>query len=508
MKFRQIIAVVLLSATTTVATMWGVNRYTSQDTYVYQPGSKNNDSGKVPANYAGFTGANGNLINAPDFTAAAEAAIPATVHIKTKATRTVSNNLPRKSPFGDLFPDLNDFFGDGMGERYRSIPQMASGSGAIISEDGYIVTNNHVVDEADEITVTLNNKKSFSAKLVAADPSTDLAVIKIDAKGLPFLLYGNSDDTRVGQWVLAVGYPLTLETTVTAGIISAKGRTLEINRRQSTTPVESFIQTDAAVNPGNSGGPLISGEGKLIGINSAIASPTGAYAGYSFTIPVNIVKKIVSDLVKFGTVQRAYLGIEYPRDNLSEDEKKKADIKDDGGVYVMTVVEDGAAAAAGVKKGDIITKINGVPVVNGADLVGQIATYRPGDKISISYRHEGKEITNTVVLKNKSGTTDVVKSSILDKLGAEFQTVSKEDAKEWNIKGGVMIKSIGNRGLLSKVRVQEGYVILKVDNKIVTNLDEFRKAVEAASGSVKVEGMYPGYEGIYPIVINLNNAAN
>jgi serine protease Do len=508
MKFRQVIAVVLLSAATTVATMWGYTRYTGKDTYVYNSNSGSNDSGKTPANYAGFTGANGTLAGAPDFTAAAEAAIPATVHIKTKATRTVSNNLPRKSPFGDLFPDLNDFFGDGFGERYRSIPQMASGSGAIISEDGFIVTNNHVVDGADDITVTLNNKKSFQAKLVAADPSSDLAVIKIEAKGLPFLLYGNSEEARVGQWVLAVGYPLTLETTVTAGIISAKGRTLEINRRQSNTPVESFIQTDAAVNPGNSGGPLINGEGKLIGINSAIASPTGAYAGYSFTIPVNIVKKIVSDLMKFGTVQRAYLGIEYPRDNLSEEEKKKAEIKEDGGVFVMNVREDGAAAAAGVKKGDIITKINGVPVVSGADLVGQIATYRPGDKISITYRRGDKETTNSVVLRNISGTTDMVKNTVLDKLGAELETLSKEDAKELNVKGGVMIKSIGGRGLLSKVRVQEGYVILKVDNKEVTSVEAFRKALEGATGSVKIEGMYPGYEGVYPIVIPLENAAN
>lgn len=502
MKLKQIVTIVLLSASTTVATLWGYNRFAGKsETYTYQNPTQN-DSGKLPANYAKFNGIEG--INAGyDFTAAAEAAIPATVHIKTKASRNVSNNLPRsKSPFGDLFPDLDDFFGD----RYRSIPQMASGSGAIISEDGYIVTNNHVIDGADEITVTLTNKKSFSAKLIAADPSSDLAVIKIEAKGLPFLLYGNSDDVKVGQWVLAVGYPLTLETTVTAGIISAKGRTLEINRRQSNTPVESFIQTDAAVNPGNSGGPLIDISGKLLGINSAIASPTGAYAGYSFTIPVNIVKKIVSDLMKFGTVQRAYLGIEYPRDNITDEEKKKNGINDEGGVYVMSVRDDGAAAAAGVKKGDMITKINGVPVVSGADLVGQIATYRPGDKISITYQREGKEFTNTITLRNVTGTTEVVKNSVLDKLGAQLETLSKDDAKELNVKGGVVIKSIGSRGLLSKVRVQEGYVILKVDSKEVTSVEDFRKALDGSKGSVKIEGIYPGYEGVYPLVLNLDNA--
>jgi Do/DeqQ family serine protease len=497
MKWNQILAIVLISAATTGVTMWGVN-HLSHDTYVYQ---KEGDTGKIPANYAGFNGVAGQ--NGPvDFSAAADAAIPATVHIKTKATRTVSNNLPRNNPFGDLFPDLDDFFGD----KYRSIPQMASGSGAIISEDGYIVTNNHVVDGADDITVTLTNKKSFKAKLVASDPSSDLAVIKVEAKGLPFLLYGNSDEVKVGQWVLAVGYPLTLETTVTAGIVSAKGRTLEINRRQSDTPVESFIQTDAAVNPGNSGGPLIATDGKLIGINSAIASPTGAYAGYSFTIPVNIVKKIVSDLIKFGTVQRAYLGIEYPRDNLSEEDKKQNGIKDDGGVYVMSVREGGAAISAGIKKGDVITKINNVPVVSGADLIGQIATYRPGDKITLTYQRAGKEYTGTITLKNKTGNTDIVKNSVLDKLGADLENVSKDDAKDWNIKGGVIVKSISNRGLLSKVRIQDGYVITKANGKDITSVDELKKILEATSGSVKLEGIYPGYDGVYPIVINLDGA--
>ncbi|WP_207510221.1 trypsin-like peptidase domain-containing protein [Longitalea luteola] len=498
MKWKQILAIVLISASTTGVTLWGYNQFRN-DPYVYQ--KDGNDSGKVPANYAGFNGVVGQ--NGPvDFSAAAEAAIPATVHIKTKATRMVSNNLPRNNPFGDLFPDLDDFFG---GDKYRSIPQMASGSGAIISEDGYIVTNNHVVDGADDITVTLTNKKSFKAKLIASDPSSDLAVIKIEAKSLPFLLYGNSDDVKVGQWVLAVGYPLTLETTVTAGIVSAKGRTLEINKRQSDAPVESFIQTDAAVNPGNSGGPLISTDGKLIGINSAIASPTGAYAGYSFTIPVNIVKKIVSDLIKFGTVQRAYLGIEYPRDNITEDEKKQNGIKDDGGVYVMRATEGGAALTAGIQKGDVITKIDNVPVVSGADLIGQIATHRPGDKITLTYQRNGKEYTVPIILKNRGGNTELVKTSVLDKLGAELETVNKNDAKELGIKGGVMVKSIGSRGLLSKVRIQEGYTIIKANNKDITSVDDLRKVLETTTGSVKLEGIYPGYEGVYPIVINLDS---
>ena len=259
MKFTQALAMVVISAGTTLGTIWGYNKVTKNDsTYFYQQ-TKSSDSGKVPINYTGFNNANG--ANAlVDFTPAASAAIPATVHIKTTTNRTASNNLPKRSPFGDLFDlDLDDLFGD----RAHSLPQMASGSGAIISEDGYIVTNNHVIDGADDITVTLSNRKSFKAKLVASDGSSDLALLKIDAKGLPFMLYGNSDDVKVGQWVLAIGYPLNLEATVTAGIISAKGRTLDINRKQSNTPVESFLQTDAAVNPGNSGGPLVNTDGNL-----------------------------------------------------------------------------------------------------------------------------------------------------------------------------------------------------------------------------------------------------
>jgi serine protease Do len=495
MKMKQVFAVVFLSAVTTIGTMWGYRHFIMKDQYVYQ-GS--NDSGKVPSNYAKFmdgfdAGA------ALDFTPAASAAIPATVHIKTKTNRTATNNLPRKNPFADLFDmDMGDFFGD----RARSLPQAASGSGAVISEDGYIVTNNHVVAGADEINVTLSNKKTFKAKVIGADPASDLAVIKIEAKNLPFLVYGNSDEVKVGQWVLAIGYPLTLETTVTAGIISAKGRTLEINRRQSDAPVEAFMQTDAAVNPGNSGGPLVATDGKLIGINSAIASPTGSYAGYSFTIPVNIVKKIISDLMKFGTVQRAYLGIEYAPENISDEEKEKNGIESGEGVYVVAVRDAGAAVGAGIKKGDVITKVNGLPVLNAADMVGQIATFRPGDKINITYRREGKEVTSAVTLKNISGTTEVVKTSAIDKLGASFKELSKEAAKELGVSGGVVIAEIKG-GIMSKVRVQEGYVILKANGKEVKTVADFAKIIDSASGSVKLEGVYVGYEGIHTVVINL-----
>ncbi|HEY4965610.1 MAG TPA: trypsin-like peptidase domain-containing protein, partial [Puia sp.] len=399
--------------------------------------------------------------------------------------------------------DPNDFFGD----RGRSMPEVGSGSGVIISEDGYIVTNNHVVDGADEVTVTLSNKKYFKAKVVATDPSTDLAVVKVEAKGLPFLLYGNSDEVKVGQWVLAVGYPLSLETTVTAGIVSAKGRSIDINSRQSQSPVESFIQTDAAVNPGNSGGPLINPQGQLIGINSAIASPTGSYAGYSFTIPVNIVKKVVTDLIKYGTTQRAYLGIEYARENLSDDQKKEQGITDDqAGVFVMNVREKGAAAKAGLLKGDVIIKLNDIPVNTGSELVGQIAIYRPGDQIKITYLRNGKENEANVTLMNSSGNMDLVKNSAFDKLGAQFQPLEKKVAEKLGIKGGVVVTSISEKGLFSRTRMDDGFIILKVNGHEVSTVDEFRKIVEqAGTGSLKLEGVYSGYDGTFSYPLKLND---
>ncbi len=502
MNAKQVVAVILISASTAVATMWGYNRITGNNkVYLY-----GQDSGKVPSNYAKFFEGQDHSGAGPiDFTDAAGAAIPATVHIKTKTVRTVSNNLPHHNPFSDLFGiDPDEFFNNG-GNGMRSMPEMASGSGVIISNDGYIVTNNHVVDGADEVTVTLSNRKSFKAKVVGADPASDLAVIKIEAQGLPFLVYGNSDNVKIGQWVLAVGYPLNLETTVTAGIVSAKGRTLDINSRQSQTPLESFIQTDAAVNPGNSGGPLINPEGQLIGINSAIASPTGSYAGYSFTIPVNIVKKIVNDIMKFGTPQRAFLGIQYPRDDMSDDQKKEQGVKDADGVYVMDVTPDGAASHAGIKKGDVITKLNGTSIYTGAELVGQIATYSPGDKIKVTYKRDGKDYDVSIQLRNNSGTMTMVKTSVLDKLGAQLQTLSKKDAADMDVKGGVIVKSVTENGLMNKSRIQEGFIILKADGQEVKNLEDLEKILQKASGTIKLEGVFSGYEGVYSYPLRLSS---
>ncbi|TDH26506.1 PDZ domain-containing protein [Segetibacter sp. 3557_3] len=500
MKFRNILLVVLLSSTTALLSVWGYNKYDSYQ----QAGTQ--EPGKLPVNYAKFFDKDLAPAGAIDFTAASMSATPAVVHIKTKTkARQVSNNLPRgRNPFSDLFGDgFEDLFDS---PRSRTIPeQRASGSGVFISNDGYIVTNNHVIDGADDINVTLPNRRSYKATLVGTDPSTDIAVLKVEGKNFPYIVYGNSDEVKLGQWVLAVGYPLTLDVTVTAGIISAKARSIGINSRQSESPIESFLQTDAAVNPGNSGGALIDTEGQLVGINSAIASPTGSYAGYSYAIPVNIVKKIVNDLIKFGTAQRAYLGIQYAPDNIPEERKKEMGIKEGDGVYVTEVPAGGAAAAGGIKKGDFVTKINGIAVTTGPEMVEQVTRYKPGDKVTITYVREGKENTTTLTLKNKVGNTDVVKSqTIIDKLGAELVTLEKQKAAAYDIPGGVVVKKVGS-GAFKNTRIQDGFVITMVNGKEITSVEQLKQALDANKGTtVKLEGIYPGYESSYGYPLNLS----
>ncbi len=502
MNFKNVVAVIGISATTAVASVFAYGKFVqSKNAGIQEPG-------KMPVNYAGFFNGNNIPVAAVDFTAAATSATPAVVHIKTKTkARQVTNNQKQRNPFGDMFGGgdmFDDFFG---GPRSQTIPeQQASGSGVIISEDGYIVTNNHVIDGADQINITLPNKKSYKATLVGADPSSDLAVIKIEAKGLPYLVYGNSDDAKLGQWVLAIGYPLSLDVTVTAGIISAKSRSININSRQSKSPVESFIQTDAAVNPGNSGGALINTNGELIGINSAIASPTGSYAGYSYAIPVNIVKKVINDIVKFGTVQRAFIGIQYANDGMSDEEKAKLGIKEFDGVYVMDAPDGGAAKAAGIKKGDVVTKVNGVKVTTGPEMVEQVARYKPSDKITLSYLRDGKESTVNLTLKNKAGNTDIVKTeSILDKLGAEFENVDKKIAAANDIPGGVVVKKFKENSLLSKKsKMQEGFVITSVNETEIKTVDDLKTALNSAKGgSIRFLGIYPGFQGTYAHPFNL-----
>lgn len=502
MKWKQVLLVVGISAVTAVGSVWTYDKITDQSTVL---GS--NEKG-IPANYAGFLDGKNSPADVVDLTKAANTAVPAVVHIKTKIpAKKLSNNVPQRSRgmFDDWF---DDFFGNGP----NVIPeQRASGSGVLISEDGYIVTNNHVISDgnngvASEINVMLHNKKSYKARLIGRDPSSDLAVLKIDGNKFPFLLYGNSNGLQLGQWVLAVGYPLTLETTVTAGIVSATGRTININRRQSETPVESFIQTDAAVNQGNSGGALVNTGGELIGINSAILAPNGTYAGYSFAIPVNIVKKIVDDIVRYGDVQRGYLGISYySTEEMSEDQIKQLGIPTSAeGVYVSAVSNDGGAFAAGIRKGDVITKVNGVSVTSGLQMSAQIASFRPGDKVPVSYIRGGKETTIQVTLKKKAGTfEDLAVANIGTKLGAELVNLDAAKARQYGLEGGVVVNKITAGGALSRTRMNEGFIITSVNDQEVTSVDDLTKVLSRVNGPVSIEGVYPGYDGTYKYPLNL-----
>jgi Do/DeqQ family serine protease len=415
-----------------------------------------------------------------DFTNAAEKSVNAVVHIKTISEQV--NNL-NYDPFAEWFY--------GPQKRQQSYSQEGSGSGVIISDDGYIVTNNHVVAGADKIEVILNDRRTYVGEVVGVDASTDVALIRIKEKNLPFLSYGNSESVKVGEWVLAVGNPFNLESTVTAGIISAKGRSniLDVNKR----PIESFIQTDAAVNPGNSGGALVNTNGELIGINTAIASNNGAYQGYSFAVPVNIVKKIVSDLVEFGMVQRAYFGVSI-RDL---DAKFAADknIKLLKGVYVNGVTLGGSAEDAGIQEGDVITKIESSHVGSVSELQEQLSKYRPGDKINILAMRNNKEMNVEAVLKSLDNTTSLVKKSEVIKksmtaLGADFEEMTSDELAKLRINNGVRIKKLV-AGKLAQVGIKEGFVITSIDKKKVSNTADITNLLENKTGTVLIEGFYP-----------------
>ena len=442
-----------------------------------------------------------------DFTGAAAAVTPAVVYIRTTYS----------SQGNDQESQLQQMFGDMFGQRARPQgAQMASGSGVIISPDGYIVTNNHVVEKAEKIEITTNDHRNFKAKVIGTDPNTDLALIKIDATDLPIVKLGNSDAVKVGEWVLAVGNPFKLTSTVTAGIVSAKGRGIGIigtqdddqdanpfgrTRAQQNAPrlnrgIESFIQTDAAINPGNSGGALVNTAGELVGINSAIASPTGSYAGYSYAIPVNLIKKVVNDLLKYGNVQRAYLGVKYAPSsliaNMSDEQLKDAGIKRDvNGVQVTEVIPNSSASAAGLRAGDVITAVNGVKIPTTSQLSEQVARYKPGDKISLTYLRDNKEVTaDNVVLKNLKGNTDLVKVTTLDRLGADLSELDKDDAARLGVNGGVIVNDIGNGILKKQTTMAPGFVILKAGNTPVTSVDDLSNAVEKQK-SLKLIGFYP-----------------
>lgn len=513
MKAKNILTTIVISAITALTVMFGYSKFHADNNPNFQ------SQFTIPDNYkyAGFFNKDGSPTAGPvDFTQAAAAAIPAVVHITTKTNpRQASNNLPnQKNPLSDMFGDdlFDQLFGNGGGGGQRVVPgQMASGSGVIISADGYIVTNNHVVEGADQLTVTLSNRKTYTAKVIGADPSYDLAVVKIDASNLPFMLYGNSDETRIGQWVLAIGYPLTLETTVTAGIISAKGRSLGLNRDRTgnkALAVESYLQTDAAVNMGNSGGALINTNGQLIGINSAIASPTGYYSGYSYAIPVNIARKVVNDLMKYGSVQRGFLGVQFTdAAGMTDEQKKYNDIPlTADGIVVTDASTTGGAYAAGLRKGDIIKKINDVEIESGADMQEQVSRLKPGDKVNVTYQRNGALNTVAVTLKNSAGNYDIVKAdAMIDRLGADLIPLSSGQAKTYGLAGGVVVRKINAGAINDQTRMRDGFIITKANGKAVKTVDELRSVI-GDSKTVKIEGVYPGYEETFEYPLDLSGS--
>jgi len=422
-----------------------------------------------------------------DFTTAAEMSVHGVVHVQTMYQQA-SNDF-------DFYDPFSDFFGN-RGHQQKMQPQVASGSGVIISEDGFIVTNNHVVDGAQQVEITLNDNKKYQAKVIGTDPTTDLALLKVDAHDLPYITYGNSDDLKVGEWVLAVGNPFNLTSTVTAGIVSAKGRNININQEQFA--IESFIQTDAAVNPGNSGGALVNSRGELVGINTAIASNTGSYSGYSFAIPVTIARKVVDDLMEFGQVQRAFIGVSIRDiDSQLADEKN---ISVQKGVYVNGLTDGGAASEAGIVEGDIITHIGDHASDNVPQLQEMIARYRPGDKIPVTVLRAGKEKVFNVVLRNKNGDTERIVKDLNENitvLGADFEPVSKEEMAMLKIDKGMKVKGMTG-GKLRSAGIKEGFIITKIDGKPIKTKEDISLALENKKGGVLIEGIYPnGFKTYY-----------
>jgi len=433
-----------------------------------------------PGYHAQLVGLNSNS-SVPAFTDASENTINSVVHVTTKVVKTTFQR--------DIFQEF--FYGPGAGGREFKQYGSGSGSGVIVSSEGYIVTNNHVIDDASEIEVTLNDNSKYTAKVIGTDPSTDIAVLKIEAKDLSPISLGNSDDLRIGEWVLAVGNPFNLTSTVTAGIVSAKARNINLlsdRAGQATVPIESFIQTDAAVNPGNSGGALVNTRGELVGINTAIASQTGSYSGYSFAVPVNLVQKVMRDLIDYGVVQRGYLGVQIS--DINQELKEKENLPNLKGVFLATVIDDGSAANAGLKTGDVILKIGSKEVNSVAELQEEIGKRRPGDKVTITVRRKnGNEEVKDLVLRNKDGETKLVSKEEVSRnaaLGATFRELTEKEKKELNVKNGVKIESL-NAGKLKSVGLREGMVITKVNNELITNVEQLTLKLNTKNSGVLLE---------------------
>lgn len=440
------------------------------------PATENN----LPVRQVLLPTAGGGTSLAVDFTEAAERTVNAVVHVTTMA------QVQQRDPFADFF-----FRGQ---VQPRTEQRRGAGSGVIIGQDGYIVTNNHVIEGADDIQVSLNDMRSFPAKVVGRDPSTDIALLKIESNDLPTLQFANSDDVRVGEWVLAVGNPMNLTSTVTAGIVSAKARSINIlqyDPNRDVFPIESFIQTDAAVNPGNSGGALVSADGSLIGINSAIASTTGAYTGYSFAVPANIVRKVTADLMEFGHVQRAYLGVAIS--DVDQTLANELGMARPSGVYVKEVQQDGAARKAGIEKGDVIVKVGAMSVGNVPQLQEQVGRFRPGDEVAVTVMRGGKERVVNLALRGRDGGDRPViatRTPSVDQLGAELRSADSKELESLKLQQGVKVEAV-NGGKFRSIGIKPGFVITRIDQENVKAPADVERILSAKKGGVLIEGVYP-----------------
>jgi serine protease Do len=447
----------------------------------------------TPSQAANYTPSAGEVAGLPSFTETAKRVIPAVVYIKS----TQAFNQDERRPEAVLPDPFRDFFGDRFrfeAPQQQQRPRVGTGSGVIINPDGYIVTNNHVIDNASDIEVTLNDNRTYKATVIGTDPSTDLALIRIKENGLPSLPFVNSDEVGIGEWVLAVGNPFSLNSTVTAGIVSAKARNINILREQYA--VESFIQTDAAINPGNSGGALVNLEGGLVGINTAIASPTGAYSGYGFAVPANIVSKVIEDLMEYGAVQRGVLGVMIR--SIDGNFAKAEGLSVNNGAYVDSLLANSAAAAAGIRAGDVIVAVDGSEINSSPALQEQIARHRPGDEVAVTVNRNGKEKTFNVTLNNRQGSTEIAtvdNKEVFRRLGAEFENLSADQAEELDLRGGVVVKRLYPGKLRQETQIREGFVITKVNGQSVRNVKDLSNVLENLRGGVMLEGVYPDQPG-------------
>lgn len=491
-SFKKLLPLAFVGVISAGTTFGAINYFT--------PSNNNADVGYFHSSNKDARFASMNTAGASeDFVAAAKMTVPAVVTIKNyQSNAQYRDNSSNQDMFDWFFGGGGSPFGGQQPQRRQQPPKNmpnSLGSGVIISPDGYIISNNHVVAGASKLEVVLSNQKSYTATLIGRDPNTDIALLKIDESGLPYLNFANSDNVEVGQWVLAVGNPLGLNSTVTAGIISAKGRSIDLLRQQSKTPIESFIQTDAAINPGNSGGALVNTNGDLIGINSAISSNTGYYEGYGFAVPSNLARKVVEDLKKYGLVQRGFLGVNIL--DLSDDmqvaaynQDKKTNIKSGTGIYVVGVTDNSGAEDAGIKTGDIITQVDNTRIMSFSDLSVAVGSKRPGDKVNITYKRNGKLYTTAVTLKDQNGNTSVRSKADLtphEKLGAEFESLSDKVKTDYGLESGVVVQNTVEGGELSKRGIHDNYVITEVNGKPVNSQKDVDRILDKYKGNVSIK---------------------